>query len=77
MKFIFNDESTHAALKSWSHKKPVVRAGFFYWNSGTVMQMSREGLLRSLLHTSLRHDKETLLQVFHHCWQQFVGFGGG
>ena len=41
------------------------------------MQMSRMGLLQSILHTSLECDRTTLLHLFKQRWQQFVGYGGG
>lgn len=41
------------------------------------MQMSRKGLLQTLLHTALKNDKQHLIQVFEERWQQFVSFGGG
>lgn len=77
MKFMFNDSRTRESLQVWTQGRPLVEAGFFFWNSGTVMQTSRLGLIQSILHASLEHDKTTLLQLFKHRWQQFVGFGGG
>jgi len=77
MKFMFNDDRTWDSLRAWTQGLPLVKAGFFFWNSGTAMQMSRIGLLQTLLHASLSHDKSTLMQLFQHRWQQFVGFGGG
>ncbi|KAH4843293.1 hypothetical protein HBI25_223290 [Parastagonospora nodorum] len=77
MKFMFDNPSTWNSLKSWSHSKPLTKAGFFFWNSGTVMQMSRQGLIQSLLYSSLKEDNNTLLNVFKQRYQQFLGFGGG
>lgn len=77
MKFMFNNTKTWENLKVWTHDRPLMRAGFFFWNSGTVMQMSRMGLVQSLLHTSLEYDQPALMQLFKHRWQQFAGYGGG
>jgi hypothetical protein len=77
MKFLFNNDRTWRNLQTWTNGRPLVKAGFFFWNSGTVMQMSRMGLLQSVLHTTLSDDKQTLKQLFKHRWQQFVAFGGG
>jgi hypothetical protein len=77
MKYLFNDKRTITNLRTWTDGMPLQKAGFFFWNSGTVMQMSRMGLLRSLLHTVLQHDQDTVIQLFAHRWQQFVATGGG
>jgi hypothetical protein len=77
MKFLFNDDRTSKHLQAWTNGRPLVKAGFFFWNSGTVMQMSRMGLVQSILHKALSDDKKTLKQLFKHRWQQFVAFGGG
>lgn len=53
MKMIYNDGRTVPLLRHWSAKTPLIVAAFFFWNSGDEMQMSQEGLLRSLLHQSL------------------------
>ena len=44
MKFIYDNPLTEAHLQKWADGFPLVTAGFFSWNSGTVMQMSRLGL---------------------------------
>jgi hypothetical protein len=77
MKFMFSHKKTGVNLQAWSEGLPLVKAGFFFWNSGTIMQMSRVGLLQSILHTTLKSDKTTLLRLFNHRWQQYTGFGGG
>jgi hypothetical protein len=77
MKFLFNDNRTWKNLQRWSNGRPLVKAGFFFWNSGTVMQMSRMGLLQSILHTTLSNDEQTLKQLFKHRWQQFVALVAG
>jgi hypothetical protein len=40
-------------LKEYSGNLPLLLAGFFFWNPGTGMQKSREGLLRTLLYQCL------------------------
>jgi ABC-type cobalamin/Fe3+-siderophores transport system ATPase subunit len=64
MKFMFDTQSTWDSLESWILGKPCTKAGFVFWNSGTVMQMSRKGLVQSLLCSSLEGDKDTILHVF-------------
>ncbi|KAI0386886.1 hypothetical protein F5Y04DRAFT_288693 [Hypomontagnella monticulosa] len=53
MKMLCQDMRTTALLESWSGSTPIVTASFYFWNSGTELQMSQEGLLRSLLHQGL------------------------
>jgi hypothetical protein len=53
MKFIFNDLRTREYLIKWSEDIPLVVATFYFWNSGTTMQMNQSGLLQSLLHQAL------------------------
>ncbi|KAF1837270.1 hypothetical protein BDW02DRAFT_175185 [Decorospora gaudefroyi] len=77
MKYLFSDDRTTTHLQAWTSDRALVQAGFFFWNSGSDMQMSRMGLLQTLLHYALRSDRKTLMQLFEHRWQQFVAFGGG
>jgi hypothetical protein len=77
MKYLFNHESTTTTLQAWSKGVPLVKAGFFFWNSGTVMQMSRMALLQTLLYSALSKDNETLVKIFKYRWEQFLAFGGG
>ncbi|KUJ12838.1 uncharacterized protein LY89DRAFT_699451 [Mollisia scopiformis] len=58
-------KSTLHNLMRWSGSKPLVTAGFFFWNSGTVMQMSKMGLLQALLHDLfiIRRVSELLLFI--------------
>jgi hypothetical protein len=51
-------------------------AGFFFWNSGTSMQMSRMGLLQSLIHKATRDDPELMPYIFHRLWRSYTLFGG-
>lgn len=54
MKHIYDSRHTVEYLQEWGHKRPSTTsqcctATFFFWNSGTDMQKSQQGLLRSLL----------------------------
>lgn len=54
MRFIHGHECTKEALRIWAGDMRIVNAPFFFfWNSGTELQMSHEGLLRSLLYQIL------------------------
>ncbi|ORY14588.1 hypothetical protein BCR34DRAFT_479383 [Clohesyomyces aquaticus] len=83
MKFLYQDGRTCDQLKSWSEPTPLVFSGCFFWNSGTVMQMSRLGLLRSLLYQSLQQmvklddGYKAAQELFPERWEEFEAFGGG
>lgn len=51
MKFICRHAKTEEYLSSWASRvnKKLVTAKFFFWHSGTALEKSQEGLLRSLL----------------------------
>jgi hypothetical protein len=53
MKMLCQDHRTSGLLREWSGSTPLITASFYFWNSGTDLQMSQEGLLRSLLHQAL------------------------
>ncbi|EON98465.1 hypothetical protein UCRPA7_6007 [Phaeoacremonium minimum UCRPA7] len=53
MKMLCQDPQTTELLASWSGSTPVVTAAHYFWNSGTELQTSQEGLLRCLLHQAL------------------------
>jgi hypothetical protein len=54
MKFICSNEHTNAALGRWAGSDPLISASYFFWDSGTTMQKSQEGLLQTLLYEILR-----------------------
>ncbi|CAM1511757.1 Fc.00g092700.m01.CDS01 [Cosmosporella sp. VM-42] len=49
MKHLNNDLSTHQALMKWAGSRKLVKASFYFWFSGTVLQKTQDGLFRSLL----------------------------
>jgi len=77
MKFVSGHPRTAAHLRAWAKGRTLVKGSFFLSSLGNDMQRSRMGLLQSLLHSALKGDTETLFQVFHHRWQQFLASGGG
>ncbi|EHK42170.1 hypothetical protein TRIATDRAFT_146839, partial [Trichoderma atroviride IMI 206040] len=76
MKLLFNDARTRGHLKQWISGLPLVTAGFFFWNSGTAMQMSRLGLLQTLLYQVLKERPALIPQVFPDRWRLYNLFGG-
>jgi hypothetical protein len=53
----------------------LVMAGFYFWNSGSQIQMSQEGLFRSLLHQALRQCEDLIPRVFPGRWETYTLFG--
>ncbi|KAI3336506.1 hypothetical protein HD806DRAFT_542402 [Xylariaceae sp. AK1471] len=58
MKFIGHHATTLDYLQRWSGSNKLVVASFYFWNSGTDLQKSQEGLLRSLIFEILRQCPE-------------------
>ena len=54
MKFISSNKLTAESLRFWAGHHKLVTASYFLWKSGTDMQKSLEGLLRSLLYKILQ-----------------------
>jgi hypothetical protein len=49
MRMLHDNERTADLLRIWCSGSALITASFFFWNSGSRMQMSQDGLLRSLL----------------------------
>lgn len=71
MKFLYNEPRTRGYLKRWAGSQPLIMGGFFFWNSGTVNQMSQRGLLQSLLFQVLRDHRQYIRQVLPERWQRY------
>lgn len=54
MNFIHQNDRTSALLGAWAGGKKVLTPGFFFWNAGTTLEKSFQGLLRSLLYQILQ-----------------------
>ncbi|KAK8096022.1 hypothetical protein PG999_014044 [Apiospora kogelbergensis] len=63
MKFLCGSRDTSSCLRRWAGEKLLVVAKFFFWNAGTTLQKSQEGLLRSLLFEILRQCPELMPAV--------------
>lgn len=62
MKFLANSPQTRAALADWGGVRKVVVASHYFWWSGTALQKSQEGLLRSLLYDIFKEGGPDLIQ---------------
>jgi hypothetical protein len=70
MRYIGAHEKTTALLREWSGARAVTRASFYFWESGTAVQRSQAGLLRSLLHQLLAQQPGLIPVVFAETWAQ-------
>ncbi|KAF2677721.1 hypothetical protein K458DRAFT_395642 [Lentithecium fluviatile CBS 122367] len=72
MKCIWSQYDTQQGLKKWSQGETVITAWFFFWNSGTAMQKSLEGLLRSMLIQILDQCPELIPEAFSLRWEALL-----
>jgi len=78
MKYLYRDARTAKLLKQWAGGNTGVEiAAFFFWNSGTKMQMTHLGLLRSLLFQMLEGRPELILKAFPERWELYELFCAG
>ncbi|KAF3761238.1 hypothetical protein M406DRAFT_266964, partial [Cryphonectria parasitica EP155] len=69
MKFVVSHQRTSAALESWAGGTPI-RASFFFWNLGSPLQKSSDGLLRGLLNDLLTQLRSLISVVMPDLWQR-------
>jgi hypothetical protein len=75
MKYLSVHPKTVENLNEWTGGKQATLAGFFFWNSGTVMQMSEMGLFQSLLYQAVEGNQELIPTLFAERWKQYELFG--
>lgn len=75
MKYIYGHPRTMRLLSTRDKSLPIVTAGFFFWNSGTGIQMSQQGLLQTLLYESLNRCDDLIQAVFPQRWSSYEMFG--
>jgi hypothetical protein len=68
MKYIVNHDETRKSLEAWAATKKLVIASHYFWNSGTIMQKSQQGLYRSLLYDFFRACPEQIPRVCPGRW---------
>ncbi|KAH7401928.1 hypothetical protein DE146DRAFT_448807 [Phaeosphaeria sp. MPI-PUGE-AT-0046c] len=84
-KYLFRNPQIFDYLEAWSGAAPGITAGFFFWNSGTELQNSPTGMLRSILYEALQdmiygpleQDQGIIQWLFAERWNQFTSYGGG
>ncbi|MCJ1330354.1 hypothetical protein MMC10_007037 [Thelotrema lepadinum] len=61
MSYLADHQKTHAALHVWCGKDSILLTPcFFFWNTGSILQKSVRGLLRSIIYQLLRGSKVLL-----------------
>ena len=61
MSYLVDHNRTKAALRKWcGPDTTLITPSFFFWNTGTALQKSVQGLLRSLVYQLLRGSEELL-----------------
>ncbi|RTE83872.1 hypothetical protein BHE90_001653 [Fusarium euwallaceae] len=68
MKYLSRHGTTHEKLEQWAAPKTLVKASFYFWFSGTPLQKSQQGLLRSLLFEILRQCPSLIPKVCQSRW---------
>ena len=65
VKHISNNSKAEKLLEVWAadRGKKLVTASYYFWNAGTKLQRSQEGLLRSLLYDVLRQCPDEITSV--------------
>ncbi|KAF2681607.1 hypothetical protein K458DRAFT_391569 [Lentithecium fluviatile CBS 122367] len=74
MKFIYSDPRTKKYLRHWAKGKQLIFCAFYFWNSGTQMQVSEEGLARTLLHSALSQAPNLWSRLFPHHMEEYVAY---
>ncbi|KAI1775489.1 hypothetical protein F4818DRAFT_51040 [Hypoxylon cercidicola] len=69
MKFVADNEHTQGALCDWARPHKMVTASHYFWNAGTTMQKSQQGLLQELLLKILRQLPELIETTCSERWK--------
>jgi hypothetical protein len=69
MKFIVDNPRTSQALATWANGKRCVTASHFFWIAGETIQMSQEGLFRSLLYTVFKERPQLVETLCPSLWK--------
>jgi len=70
MKFLHLDPRTTNYLTKWAQGSKLVVAGHFFWNSGNSMQMSFDGLIRTLLYEIAQSKAISIPDLFTERWEE-------
>ncbi|KAK0708830.1 hypothetical protein B0T21DRAFT_270516, partial [Apiosordaria backusii] len=73
MKLLVDSPRTRDALQSWAGGRTLVFTSFFFWKSGSQLQKSLAGLVRSILYYILRACPELVPDLLPDVWSQLSG----
>ncbi|KAI9766435.1 MAG: hypothetical protein M1840_006542 [Geoglossum simile] len=68
MKYLYNHQNTRTFLRTWAGSWTLVCGSYFFWNAGTELQKSQQGLLQSLLYEVLRQCPSLIETVVPSRW---------
>lgn len=77
MKFIYGHRQLPFLLNSWAQRDNLAMAGFYFWNSGSDMQMSRLGCFQTLLRSCFEQYHDLITTAFPERWNQYQAFREG
>lgn len=60
MKYIYEDPRTRECLSRWAGSRPLVVASFFFWNTGSQVPRTQQGMLRELIYKVLIEHRELI-----------------
>ncbi|CAI4213161.1 unnamed protein product [Parascedosporium putredinis] len=73
VRYIAQQQRTMQELATWAGEKPLIKADFYFWNSGSELQRSQQGFFRSLLFEVLRSAPDLIGEVFPGLWSRYQG----
>jgi hypothetical protein len=75
VKYLAKEPGTRRLATQWSRGRELITAQYFFWNSGTRMQMSKMGLLQTLLYQCLQGRTSLIPSLFGNRWKNYMLFG--
>lgn len=70
MKYLFHHDTTESLLSEWTKGQSLSIYHFFFYNLGTSLQKTQEGLSRALLWQILSDHRSLISQAFPDMWKQ-------
>ncbi|KAH6844755.1 hypothetical protein B0I37DRAFT_378201 [Chaetomium sp. MPI-CAGE-AT-0009] len=70
MRLLYEHPATKYELNRWAGTRIPVFANFFFWKPGSKLQKNLAGLLRALLHATLKTCQELIPEVMPEHWKQ-------
>lgn len=77
VKFVLGHAMMKTSLLKWASNSPMLILGYYFWNAGSKLQKSHEGLLRTFLHMALDTKPDLVPRVLLARWTMAQLFGDG